>query len=273
MGSFIDLTGHRYGRLTVIERVGKNNTGQTTWKCVCDCGKEIIVVGARMRFGSVKSCGCLQREMASLANKTHGMTKSKLHVDWRAMRKRCFCKNDKAYKDYGGRGITVCDEWNDFMAFYEWSMNNGYSEELSLDRIDNDGNYCPENCRWTDSITQGNNKRNNFRVEYNGETKTLAEWSRITGIGSSTIKSRIISGWSIEDALFCKPKSSFEVNITYNGETHTLTEWSKITGISYSSLRGRRKMNWDVADMLTVQASSSNRYKNIKRNRDEIKEQ
>lgn len=204
MGKLVDLTGKRFGRLTVIEQAGRTKNGRVKWKCICDCGKEAIVAGSCLTSGHTKSCGCLQPQRRAETLTKHGLRHTKLYGIRCSMIKRCFNVNDKGYKDYGGRGIKVCDEWlgeSGVVNFYNWAMQSGYKEGLSIDRIDNDGDYCPENCRWATDIEQANNKRNNAFITYKDETHTISEWCRIKGISVKTFRSRLSLGWSIENAL------------------------------------------------------------------------
>ena len=197
-----DLTGQRFGRLTVIERACPEKKGKVYWICRCDCGNYSIVQSGNLKSGNTTGCGCMKIEGAKEANTTHGQTGTRLYKAWDSMRQRCNNPKKDHYKDYGGRGITVCDEWqNDFQAFYDWSMDNGYAENLTLDRIDADGNYCPENCRWATVKAQQNNRRNNHLITYNGETHTIAEWSEIVGVNRNTLKGRIRKGLPIEEVL------------------------------------------------------------------------
>ena len=151
MSKVIELTGQQFGRLLVIERYGSKD-GKATWKCRCECGKEVVVVGRDLRKGLTRSCGCLQKELfAKNTNNpaTHRKTGTRLHNEWRGMKARCYIPSCSNYEYYGGRGITVCDEWkDDFLAFEKWALENGYNDDLSIDRIDSDGNYEPSNCRW-----------------------------------------------------------------------------------------------------------------------------
>lgn len=168
MKRLIDLTGRQFGRLTVIKRV-EGNIRHPQWLCKCECGNESIVFGTNLRRGTTASCGCLGREKAAeqmrINMSTHGKSSSRLYYVWIAMKNRCYRETDKAYENYGGRGIKICDEWlHDFKSFYDWAMANGYDEnaprgQCTLDRIDVNGNYCPKNCRWVDMKIQRNNRR------------------------------------------------------------------------------------------------------------------
>lgn len=197
--NFKDMTGQRFERLTVVERAENDKQGNARWLCKCDCGNTTIVPAHALRQGRTKSCGCLlsessKRRMTSLLTK-HGMAGSKLYRVYSAMRDRCEKPSCSEYHRYGGRGITVCDEWkNDRNSFFEWALNNGYKEGLQIDREDNDGNYCPENCRWVTRLENCNNTSKNVFLEFDGETHTLSEWSRILGINRSTIYSRHRAG-------------------------------------------------------------------------------
>lgn len=153
MGKLIDLTGQRFGRLTVLERAGSNK-GHALWLCQCDCGKTIIAYGNDL-MRRQKSCGCIRREKST----KHDGYKMRLYSIWKAMKNRCYRPTFKHYDRYGGRGITVCDAWiHDFAAFQSWALSHGYTDSLTIDRINNDGNYCPDNCRWITMKEQAQNR-------------------------------------------------------------------------------------------------------------------
>lgn len=165
MGAINDLTNRRFGRLLVKERFKHPTKRVTLYKCVCDCGNEVVVRHGQLTTGETKSCGCLRKEMLSQKQLTHGHSKEKLYLVWKSMRKRCNNPNDKSYKYYGAKGTKVCDEWEkDYLAFRNWAYNNGYFEmetynRNTIDRINPYGNYCPENCRIADWFIQNQNKR------------------------------------------------------------------------------------------------------------------
>lgn len=198
-GEVNDLTGKTFGWLTVLYRVDVKRKGDTWWLCRCKCGKEVVKrysVLRRQNQYEIHSCGCSKHW-----NKTHGGKGTRLYECWRHMRYRCDNPSNQAYKDYGARGIKVCKEWYDFAVFRKWALENGYSDTLTIDRIDTNGNYEPSNCRWADSYTQMNNRRTCPRYELDGEKLTMSEWSHKTGIPRSTILNRLSRGWSFEEAI------------------------------------------------------------------------
>ena len=194
----LNLIGSRFGKLTVIERVENDAHGHSRWCCKCDCGNDTVVIGYELKNGHIKSCGCYRSENLNDFNRTHNLSKHPLYRVWKAMKSRCNNPNSTAYERYGGRGINVCDEWNsDFKAFYEWAVSNGYEKGLTIDRIDNDGNYCPENCRWVSYATQNTNKRNIRMITFNGKTQNMKEWANELGIPYKMFAKHIKDGQSI----------------------------------------------------------------------------
>lgn len=192
--------GKTYGRLTVIREAGRSGR-KVLWECVCECGNHSIVEGNRLRSGGTKSCGCLRADTIVAFNKKHGMSSSRLYNIWSHMKSRCSNKNNEAYKRYGGRGIAVCKEWQKFEPFMKWAMKNGYKDNLEIDRLDNNLGYSPENCHFTTPKINSRNRRSNRLVTINGKTKTLAEWSEISGLDSTLIRYRVSSGWPEKDIL------------------------------------------------------------------------
>lgn len=202
MGKFIDLTGQKFNHLTVLHQyTGKpfRKKKETLWVCKCDCGsdKEVIATSYELKSNNTQSCGCHKRLMSALNGKKsakHNMSNTKLYNVWDGMKDRCLKPKIESYEYYGGRGITICDEWlddkNGFLNFYNWAINNGYQEGLTIDRINNDGNYEPDNCRWVTMKVQNNNKRNNHLITIDGETKNIAQWADEYNISPCTIYTR-----------------------------------------------------------------------------------
>lgn len=198
MGVIKDMKDKRFGRLIVKEYAGKSK-----WVCLCDCGKVKAIDGNKLRSGETLSCGCLQKERSREANTIHGQTQTRLYAIYRGIIQRCTNPNVKGFIRYGGRGITICEEWRQsFETFREWSIVNGYSDELTIDRIDNDKGYSPENCRWANYTVQGRNRRNVRKITYKGKEKTFLEWSKEKGVSVHTLRYRILKlHWSIEKAF------------------------------------------------------------------------
>lgn len=206
----IDITGQRFGRWTVLRLTGwapKSNV-KTKWLCRCDCGVERPVFQFSLRSGDSTSCGCYHNEISrrnGLAKKgipkTHGKSGSRIYQIWADMIRRCEHQHRGAYKDYGGRGIRVCIEWKSFENFYR-DMGDPPSDLHTIDRIDNNSGYFKENCRWADEVTQGNNRRNNRRINFRNQTFTIAQASRKFGINRKTLSDRLDAGAPVDDALF-----------------------------------------------------------------------
>lgn len=206
------MIGQKFGRLTVLEECKERKHGGKQYKCLCDCGNYVNVRKDMLKSGNTKSCGCLQRETASdMAKKKikHGKCNTRLYKIYYKIINRCYNKNMNRYSDWGGRGIVVCDEWlNDFMNFYNWAINNGYQDNLSIDRVNNDGNYEPSNCRWITNKEQSNNRRSNITITYNGKTQTLKQWAENLKVSYSTLYMRYKNNWDIKNVLFGKDVTS-----------------------------------------------------------------
>lgn len=188
------IIGKQFGRLTVIS-LAYIKDHSTWWNCKCDCGKEVIVYRGSLTSGDTISCGCYHKERNHEFGLKHGLTKHPLYHKWSGMIQRCTNPNSDNYSRYGGRGITVCDEWlNDFKSFYDWSIQNGYKDGLTIDRIDNEKGYAPDNCRWITKKEQYSNLRRNHNITYNGVTHTLSEWARVLNINRETLRYRVNHG-------------------------------------------------------------------------------
>lgn len=240
----IDLTGKKFNRLTVLERVESKNK-KTLWKCKCDCGNITIVETYNLRHGSTKSCGCYYKEQKNKFYQdciTHNKTHTRLYVVWAGMKQRCYCKTSLHYKIYGGRGITICDEWlgcDGFQNFYNWSMKNGYRDtgtkrnKITIDRIDVNKGYSPDNCRWVDYYVQANNKTDNRFIEYNGKVKTITEWCRLLNLNYPVIDHRVRKlGIPLEKAITMplgKPR------VRFNGGDVLLEKFCRDNNIEYKN--------------------------------------
>lgn len=191
-----NLEGKKFGRLTVLS-YGCKRKNKHYYKCKCECGNNKEVYSYNLMSGHTKSCGCLNLDVIKgmKTRKTHGKSKTRLHNIWWGIINRCENEKNRAYEKYGARGIIICEEWRgSFTEFEEWALKNGYKEDLSIDRINNDGNYEPGNCRWVNSRVQNNNKSNNVKIEIDGVIKNLSEWASYSGLHRSTISRKLKKG-------------------------------------------------------------------------------
>lgn len=207
MGKIVDLTRQRFGRLIVIEKAGHSKGNRLQWLCKCDCGNFKITTSSDLKSGKVRSCGCLRKETTSKMAKSrsksrikHNKSNTRIYRIWSTMKQRCYNSKCFSYKWYGKKGIKICDEWkNNFIFFYNWAIDNGYKENLSIDRIDVNGNYEPSNCRWVDNIIQQNNKTNNKIIIYKNKKYTMSQLSKILNLKYCNIKYRLKANWKMEE--------------------------------------------------------------------------
>lgn len=233
-----DYIGYSIGCLTVIDEVDKKGT-ERCFLCKCSvCGGTHI-----KRLSNIKKHGTCCHKFEQPNYKT-------IYNIWRSMKKRCYLKSNASYKHYGARGIKVCDEWLNPDTFYKWAINNGYDKGLTIDRIDSNGNYEPNNCRWTDWVTQENNRRNNKYITYKGETKTMSEWAKYLNIDYHLIKSRLINGWTFEKAILTPNKSIGK--FTINGETNTARYFAKKYNIPEVTVYARLKRGLSIKEALNI---------------------
>lgn len=241
--NFVDMSGLRFNRLTVDKYVGGGK-----WLCFCECGNKTIASGKNIREGITKSCGCIRTEERKSRKIANPVKDNPHYCRWRSMRARCENKNDPHYKNYGGRGITVCEEWKSFRNFLEWVEASGYEDGLTIDRIDNDKGYCPENCRWVTRTEQQRNKRNNVLIEYKGEKKCLSEWARQLGVcGGSLSKAALgLSAETIEERMdrYENGMKRKKLMITIGGETKPINEWEEISGTPRKIIVHRLERGW-----------------------------
>lgn len=254
MPKFVDLTGKKFGRLTVLHRV-PNQGAEVRWACSCDCGNTKEVNGTLLKSGNTKSCGCLASDRAKAGiNRKHNRSGTPLYELWCKMRDRCGNPSNPSYGAYGGRGIYVCERWQSFENFLA-DMGERPSPKHSLDRINNDGPYSPENCRWVGSIReQRSNCRDNRFITHRGQTLTVSEWARRCGIDVDALLFRLNAGWDVEDAL-TRPLWN-QKKITHDGKTLSVPEWSRLTGIPRRTIASRLSKGWPPARILQASVNS-----------------
>lgn len=204
-----DITGQRFGILYVTEFL-RMKGNHSIYKCICDCGKETEVYANNLKRNHTTSCGCLSdknKEAFSKIGLTHGLSKHPLFTSWIGMRNRCYFEKHNRFEHYGGSGIEVCPEWrDDFMAFYNWGIANGWEKGLSIDRKENDKNYCPDNCQFSTVPEQNNNRTSCVFLAFNGQTKNISQWAKFTGTNYGTMCKRIKMGWCVQDIILGKSK-------------------------------------------------------------------
>ena len=197
-----EMIGKKFERLTVIEEIGRNNSRAIIWRCKCDCGAETKATTSQLKSGAIKSCGCYQRDILSGKSTSHGMSRTRIYRIWQDAKTRCNNPNTPYYFKYGGRGIKLTEQWNDFEPFMKWALANGYQDNLTLDRIDVNGNYEPDNCRWITNREQQFNKRTNHYLAFDGKTQTITQWAEELNMNPKTLQARIMDyHWLTEKAL------------------------------------------------------------------------
>lgn len=231
MSKCIDLTGQVFGRLTIIKKVGISKNKFALWLCKCTCGNEIIVTSNNLRTGNSKSCGCFATELRRKKLLKHGFKHTRIYNIWRAMKQRCCNKNSSNYKNYGKRGIRICQEWlDDFINFYNWALEHGYSDNLSIDRIDTNGNYEPSNCRWITLKEQNNNRRSNNNITIGKKTQNLELWCKELHIKRYQVYTLVYKGKSFKEAILMLAKP-FQTQLDAFFETNDYTKLLPETNI------------------------------------------
>lgn len=233
-----DLTGRRFGELVCLKLLQKRSAAERSrWLCRCDCGGTAKVFATNLKKGNTATCGCRVRRGA------HGKSKSPLYKVWSSMKHRCSNPNNAHYKNYGGRGVSVCDDWVEFAPFYKWAISSGYEKGLTLERKNNDGNYSPKNCTWIPKPAQSLNRRTNLKIDLRGEVVDLKTACRRLGLNYGMVRNRIKNlGWSIEAALKTPktPRNRYRAKlITFSGKTLSIAEWAREMGVEYKALYGR----------------------------------
>ncbi len=251
--NFFDITGMKFGHLHV-QGVDHKFNGKVYYKCLCDCGKEIVVLGNSLKRGATHSCGCARSQAISKKIRTHGESSTRLFRVWTGMKNRCYNKNEPSYQNYGARGIGVCSEWlNSYEAFRDWALANGYDEnapygECTLDRIDTNGDYYPGNCRWADLTVQANNKTTSHFIDFRGERHTIAEWSKILGIPKHIIDTGLRSGKPFSEII--ELPHIRRTYITLGGKTLSISAWEREMNLAQKTISRRLKQGWSAEDAI-----------------------
>lgn len=228
-----DITGRRFELLVAIEPCGQTDRGEIIWRCACDCGGSTELPVSRLRHGYTKSCGCLLRAGP------HHMCDSRLYSVWSNMKSRCTTPSNKSWGRYGGRGITVCDEWQEFLPFKDWALANGYSDALQIDRIDNDSGYRPDNCRFVTRLDNGRNRRVTVKALWRGRERPIIEIAEEAGVSYRTVYRRIVQMGMTADEAVNKPNMRPRVMVDWRGRALSLSDLADETGIPKGTLRDR----------------------------------
>lgn len=246
-----NLVGQQFSRLTVLERAGSDKRGSALWKCQCTCGRITTALTYQLKSGAKKSCGCLSKEKATKRLLKHSESNTRLYKVWKGIKRRCYNANDSQYKNYGGRGIKMCQEWKDnYIAFRDFMLSKGYDETLpfraqTIERIDVNGDYEPCNCKLVTMKEQNINKRCNHKVTYKGVTKTLTEFADELGLDAENLYNRINNyGYSVEEAIEKPVRKCSHKNApkyTVDNKTLTLSEWALYLGLTRSQLKSKTR--------------------------------
>jgi len=261
MSKTVNLVGQRFGRLLVVSRAGSDKRGEALWECECDCGAVTVVLGSNLRKGKTKSCGCYKEELMSAGqlHTTHGMCGTSIYIVWQNMLRRCSVDNEKHYR-WAGRGIKVCDEWLKFENFYKDMGDppiNG-----TIDRIDNDGNYEPSNCRWATQKEQSRNRSSNIEITHEGRTQCIAAWEEELGFSPGTVWRRLnIYKWSLDKAM-SEPLINQRGKINFEGKYQTLTAHARDHGLNRTTVDYRLLQGYTMEEALNTPAR---KYKSKKK--------
>ena len=253
----LDISGETYGFLKAVEYRGKTKHNQAVWlfKCIADgCGNEVELPAYTVKSGGTKSCGCMSDRLKSKSKTTHGISASSVYGSYRGMLRRCSDQTHYMFHRYGGRGIKVCDRWlgplgaANFLA----DMGEKPSPKHTIERIDNDGPYSPENCRWATRAEQADNRSTTFHIAVDGVTLSQADWDRALGNGLNIIGDRVRRGWRPEDAV-TTPKAKHKIGITHGGKTMSAHAWEIELGLGHGTIAYRvRRLGWSIEQALTT---------------------
>lgn len=262
MPNFIDYTGQTIGQFTIIKFVGRDKYKSALWECQCSCGTIKIIRVSSLKSGAIKSCGCFKKSHLISISTNHNQGKHPLYSTYAQMIHRCTNPNSKNYHRYGGRGIKVCKEWLGNPEQFFKDMGPKPTPKHSIDRINNDGDYSPDNCRWATNKEQSNNQSTNHLITFNGETKNIQQWSEAFNLNQNTFHSRILHGWSI-DRILSEPTQKRRKKlplITYQGKEQSVCDWAKELLIDYGVLKSRIfYLGWDIEKALTTPVTKKNK--------------
>lgn len=245
MGKKLDLTGQRFGHLVAIRATEERRREKVFWECQCDCGNMHNVSACDLTSGHTRSCGCQHHPLK------HGESKSRLYSIHQGMKRRCYNKNHSSYKDYGGRGITICEEWLNYETFRDWALHNGYNDKLTIERKDNDKGYSPENCTWIARSDQNRNQRSTRHIYIDGEKVTLPMIAEAIGLSETNISVRFSKGIRGLELIRVTKRRKRQTVIEINGVIYNnLQELSDITGVEVGTLRDRYRKGRRGVDLI-----------------------
>lgn len=260
MSKTVDLVGQKFGRLLVVARAGSDKRGEALWECECECGVVTVVLGSNLRTGHTRSCGCYNDERRIEVHTKHGRHGSRGNIIWAQMIQRCNNSNHIAYHRYGGRGIKVCEEWLKFENFFA-DMGDP-PEGATLERVNNDGNYCKENCIWTSVKANARNRSSNVEITYEGRTQCIAAWEEELGFNYGTLWNRINTyKWPLEKAM-TEPVTEYRGKVEFNGKYQTLTAHARDHGLNRTTVDARLLQGWTLEEALSAPART---YKSKKK--------
>lgn len=265
------VVGKKFNRLTVIKFLYKKTLKDGKhysyyYLCQCECGNKIEVCLSNLRGKHTKSCGCFKKENTSIMKTTHGLTNTRLYRIYHNILARCYNQKNISFERYGKRGIIVCEDWKkDFSNFYNWAMDNGYNDKLTIDRINNNGNYEPSNCRWATNKQQANNRCTSTSIFYDNKYFTISELATTYNLNEKCLRKRINNKWSIKKAISTPSMDYANKQYFAFGESHNLREWAKIKNINIGTLKSRIYRGWNIESALSITSEDGKKNTSLKK--------